>query len=132
LTAKDFSFTKNSGDDIKTRQAILAVENDEDIECLSNTLKKHRFRILGKSRQLTEITELLRKYKTGVLFFDFDIEALTSETFITSLNVKYPKFKIILLAKTMNKAQLDYVKSHNIKRFLGKPLSTDAINKALS
>ena len=131
MTARDFSLSANKSDDIKYRQAILAMENEEDIECLSSVLKMAHCRILGKSQDKAEVSELMRKHKTGLFFLDYDINSLISEEFISSLQINYPDIKVIVLAKTMDKKQLDFVKSHGVSRFLAKPLTTKSIIKLI-
>ncbi len=131
MATKDFSFSKKD-DNIKNRQAILAMENDADIDCLSNSLRKRRCRVLGKSQDVNEIRELLRKHKSGIFFLDFDIPAMITPDFMLSVRINHPEIKVVVLAKTMDKEQLGFVKGHGVKRFLAKPLTSDAVNKLLS
>jgi len=132
MAIANFSFAGDTPNDLKKRQAILSFQDEDDIHCLSNVLKKQRYRVTGKSQQVAEVLELLRKHKKGIFFLDFDIEKLGSFDFISKARALHPDFKIIIAAKTMNKEEIQSAKKLGIAGFLAKPLTADAVGKLLS
>jgi DNA-binding NarL/FixJ family response regulator len=133
MAIKDFSFTSQKSDDISERQAIISLESDADSEKLIQILKKSRYRILGDTNQeANESLELVRKHKIGLFFLDFDIKALGSMLVLNKLKTNTPNIKTVVLAKLLNKEQVNDAKKNGVLGFLAKPVSEDAIKKLLS
>lgn len=132
MAIEDFSFSSKKTSDPAKKQALLALQNEQDVDCLSKVLKKHRYHVLGKSHKVTEIVELLRKNRNGIFFLDIDIENLGSMDFLSKIKINCPNFKVVIAATKMEKQEIEEAKNHGIVGFLAKPITTDAIEKLLS
>ena len=132
MPIQDFSFSKQKASDPTKRQAVLALQNEEDINCLSKALKKLRYHIIGSSQKAPEIVEFLRKNRTGVLFIDIDIEKLGATDFVSKIKINCPDFKVVVIAEKMDKQQVEEAKKAGVVGFLAKPLTDEAVIKLLS
>ena len=131
MGTQEYSFSSKK-DDIKSKQAILAVEEKADVELIEKFLKTIRYRVLGKSTDNREVLELIRKHKTGLLFLDFDITELGTNAVLDKVKVNNPKMKMIILSKQLNKEQITDAKARGVAGFLAKPLTPDPVKKLLT
>ena len=131
MAAKDFSFTGGVSKSIEDRQAILAIDNEDDTEILVKILKPVGIRIIHKGTDGKQAIEMVRKHKTGLFFLDFDIEGLGSSEIYNKIKLNYPGMKIIVLARQLNKDQVTEANDSGVAGFLVKPLAIDAIKKIL-
>lgn len=132
MSINDFSFVTQKNDNIKSRQAILSLESEKDIEKLSRILKVAKIHILGKTTEASVALELVRKHKSGLFFLDYDLQALGSMTVLDKIRANTPNVKIIVLANKLDKEQVSDAKKRGVAGFLAKPLTNDAISKLLS
>jgi len=132
VAAKDFDFTTQSTKDIEDKQAIVAIDNDADIELIVKTLKADGIRVLGKGKNGDHAMEMARKHKMGTFFLDYDISELGSNAVLEKLKIKCPNIKVVVISKQLNKEQVNDAKKRGVVGFLAKPLKDDAIKKILT
>ena len=113
------------------KQALVLSKCIPSCELIENRLRDRRYKFLGVSSDLRHALEMVRKFKEGVLFLDADIEGVEALPLMEVLTKKAPSFKVILMTQSPTKELLSDGQTLGAVGFLVKPLSAEAVEKAI-
>ncbi len=131
MAAQEFDFATGKVVNSGFRQVVVLSGCEPSCEFIEQYARGNRHKFLGKSADLRQILELVRKFKQGVLFLDADTDGVDVLPLVKVLAEKAPAFNVVLMSQAPTKELLSQGKSAGVSGFLVKPLNVDAIEKMI-
>ncbi len=132
MGVQEFDFNSGKVLDSKRKQAILAIENDADVDVIKEVMRQRSYKDLGRETELRAVLEAVRKHKVGVLFLDADLEGINVRELLPSIKKAFSDFSIIVMSSTVTKESLGETLRLGAIGFLVKPLQEDAVKKVMA
>lgn len=132
MGTQEFDFASGKVLDPNRKQAILAVESDDDAGVIKEVLRQKSYKVLSQEAELRAVLETVRKHKVGVLFLDADLPGITLKELVPSLKNAFPDFNIIAMSSTVTKESLGETLRLGVAGFLVKPLQEEALKKVMA
>lgn len=132
MGTQEFDFTSGKVLDSNRKQAILAVENDDDVSVVKEVLRQKSYKDLGRETDLRAVLGAVRKHKVGVLFLDADLEGINVTELLPSIKKAFSDFNVVVMSSTVTKESLGEVLRLGALAFLVKPLQQDAVEKVMA
>ena len=132
MGTQEFDFASGKVLDPNRKQAILAVESDDDAAVVKEVLRQKSYKVLSCETELRAVLEGVRKHKVGVLFLDADLPGITLKELVPSLKNAFPDFNIVAMSSTVTKESLGETLRLGVAGFLVKPLQEEALKKVMS
>ncbi len=131
MGAQEFDFATGKVVDTAGRQLMILSDCEESCERVEAYARGNRYKFLGKTADLRQALEWVRKFKQGIFFLDADSKGVDALPLIKVLTEKAPLFKVILMSQTPTKALLSEGREAGAAGFLVKPLKVDVMEKAI-
>ncbi len=131
MGVQEFDFSSGKVLNPNRKQAILAVENDADVDLLKEVLRQKSYKDLGRQTELRAVLEAVRKHKVGVLFLDADLAGINVRELLPSIKKAFADFNVIVMSSTVTKESLGEALRLGAIGFLVKPLQQDAVEKVM-
>ncbi len=131
MGAQEFDFATGKVVNSGFRQIVVLSGCEPSCEFIEQYARGNRHKFLGKSADLRQALELVRKFKQGVFFLDADSDGVDVLPLVKVLAEKAPAFHVILMSQAPTKELLSQGKAARVAGFLVKPLSIDAIEKVM-
>ncbi len=132
MAVQEFDFSSGKVLDPKRKQAILALESDEDGAVVKEALRKISYKLLGQESDIRTALELVRNNKVGLLFLDADLPGIKINELIPSIKNAFAGFNIVVLSRAVTKEMLSDVLRLGAIGLLIKPVQTEALEKLLA
>ncbi len=132
MGVQEFDFNSGKVLDPKRKQAILAIENDADVDVIKEVMRQRSYKDLGRETELRAVLEAVRKHKVGVLFLDADLAGINVRELLPSIKKAFFDFNIIVTSSTVTKESLGETLRLGAIGFLVKPLQEDAVKKVMA
>ncbi|MCF6218903.1 MAG: response regulator [Gammaproteobacteria bacterium] len=131
MATQEFDFATGKVVDVACRQLMVLSGCEETSERVETYARGNRYKFLGKSADLRQALELVRKFKRGLFFLDADTQGVDALSLIKVLTDKAPLFKVILMSQSPTKALLSEGREAGAAGFLAKPLKIDVMEKTI-
>jgi len=129
---QEFDFTSGKVLNPNRKQAILAIENDADVDVIKEVMRQRSYKDLGRETELRAVLEAVRKHKVGLLFLDADLPGINLKELVPSLKNAFPDFNVIAMSSTVTKESLGATLRLGVAGFLVKPLQEEALKKVIA
>lgn len=132
MGVQEFDFSSGKALNPNRKQAIVVSECDDASELLEGCIRQKCYKFLGKTTDLRQGLEWIRKFKVGVLFLDADLASVEVTTLLAILTEKAPNFNVILMTHSPTKELLTQGQAGGVAGFLVKPLDVERVDKTLT
>lgn len=132
MGVQEFDFTSGKVLNPNRKQAILAIENDADVDVIKEVMRQRSYKDLGRETELRAVLEAVRKHKVGLLFLDADLPGINLKELVPSLKNAFPDFNVIAMSSTVTKESLGATLRLGVAGFLVKPLQEEALKKVIA
>jgi len=129
---QEFDFSSGKVLNPNRKQAILAVENDDDVSVVKEVLRQKSYKDLGRETDLRAVLEAVRKHKVGVLFLDADLAGINIRELLPSIKKGFSELNVVVMSSTVTKESLGETLRLGAVGFLVKPLQQDAVEKVMA
>ena len=131
MGVQEFDFSTGKVLNSNRKQALVLSDCDIASDLLEGRIRNNHYKFLGKTSELRQALEWIRKFKIGVLFLDADLNNVEAIPLLEVLKKKAPDFSVILMTETPTKELLSQGQIIGAAGFLVKPLEADNIDKAI-
>lgn len=131
MGVQEFDFSSGKTLNPHRKQAIVLSDCNNSGDLLERRIRNNHYKFLGKTSELREALEWIRKFKIGVLFLDVDLENIESIPLLEVLKKKAPDFQVVLMSQAPTKELLTQGQSSGAAGFLVKPLEAEMVDKAI-
>ncbi len=132
MAVQEFDFSSGKVLNSNRKQAILAIENDADVDVVKEVLRHKSYKDLGRETELRAVLEAVRKHKVGVLFLDAELSGINIKELLPSIKKGFAELNVVVMSRSVTKESLGETLRLGAVGFLVKPLQQDAVEKQMA